>query len=220
MNSPDNDRPFPWLPPLSLVVIALIVWLLTFPPAVVSAHAMVPFTITGQALLLFIVLRAFWAWPPMVRWITGMPLVHRIVFLTLIGGMIVGHYTLSTRKYFPFTTWFIFPAVREEDPVNCREFIATTASGQKVRLLIEQLFPSIVQVESLESLDDPHRYPPDMTQRVATVLAHEYNRQNPADPVHTVDLVQMSVQLHPPAGESRAQPSCLLLKRYDISSDQ
>jgi hypothetical protein len=38
--------------------------------------------------------------------------------------------------------------------------------------------------------------------------------------VQQIDLVLQAVELHPPANESRAQPSCELLKRYDISSDR
>jgi hypothetical protein len=38
--------------------------------------------------------------------------------------------------------------------------------------------------------------------------------------VRRIDLFVMAVQLHPPAGELRAQPSCELLKHYDISSSR
>jgi len=183
--------------------LALIVWMVSFA---------IPLRLAGQAYLLLVVLLAFRYWPPMIRWVTSMAVPHRIVFGILIGGMIMGHYTLNGRTYFPFVSWEIFPFVREDDPVTCREFIATTASGDKVRLLVEQLFPSIVQVNPLES------YPPETIERLARALAKVYNEHHAADPVRGVDLVLMAVQLHPPASESRAQPSCELLKHYDISS--
>jgi hypothetical protein len=171
-----------------------------------------PFKTVGQLFLLFILLRAFCRWPPMIRWVTSMPVVHRVVFGVLIGSMILGHYTLNGRTYFPYVAWEIFPFVNERDPITCREFIAVTESGNKVRLLVEQLFPSIVQVNPLDS------YSPETTEHLARALAKVYNERHAGDPVRRVDLFVMAVQLHPPAGESRAQPSCELLKRYDISS--
>lgn len=201
-----------WLPPLSLVVVALLTGLFSFTP---PSLRLSPFAITGQALLLILVLRAFCSWPPMIRWATSMPIPHRVVFGLVLGGMILGHYTLNSRAYFPYVAWEIFPFVNERDPVTCPEFIATTASGQKVRLLIEQLFPSIVQIYSL---DDPNRFPPEKLDHLARTLAKAYNEQHAADPVRQVDLVLMAVHLHPPANESRAEPSCQLLQRYDISS--
>ena len=179
-----------------------------------------PFRTVGQLFLLFILLRAFCYWPPMIRWVTSMPVVHRVVFGVLIGGMICGHYTLNGRTYFPFVSWEIFPFVREGDPVTCREFIATTNEGRKVRLLVEQLFPSIVQIDPMEVFDDPRYYPPGTTEHLARALAKAYNDHHPDDPVWRVDLMVLAVQLHPPASESRTQPSCELLQRYDISSGQ
>jgi hypothetical protein len=90
--------------------------------------------------------------------------------------------------------------------------MATTAGGKSVRLLVEQLFPSIVQFN-----------PPDdnnsiaMT-RLVDALAKAYDRQHPADPVRRVDLVQLSVKLHPSADQSDHSPTCELLKSYDVSS--
>lgn len=110
--------------------IALIIWLVSFA---------VPLKLAGQAYLLIIILLAFRYWPPMIRCVTSMPAPHRVVFGVLIGSMILGHYTLNGRTYFPFVVWEIFPFAREDDPVTCREFIATTESGNKVRLLVEQL---------------------------------------------------------------------------------
>jgi hypothetical protein len=101
--------------------------------------------------------------------------------------------------------------------VTCRQFLATTASGKKVRLLAEQLFPSIVQIDEMENLDDPRYFPPDTTDRLALALAKAYNDRHADDPVRQVDLVVLAVQLHPPATESRALPSCELLKHYEIS---
>jgi hypothetical protein len=51
-------------------------------------------------------------------------------------------------------------------------------------------------------------------------MARVYNEHHGGDPVRQVDLMIMAVQLHPPASESRALPSCELLKHYAISSDR
>ncbi len=209
MSEASKDSPL-WLPPLSLVVIALMVWQLSF-----SSTPLVPFVVTGQALLLFITLRAFCYWPPLARWVKSMPAFHRAAFFLLIGGMIVGHYTVDSRRFYPYVSWFIFPSVREDDPVTCREFIATTSGGKQVRLIVEQLFPSIVQIYPL---DDPQHFSDAQLDDLAPSLAAAYNRLHPDDPVRNVDLVVMAVKLHPPSTESRAEPSCQLLKRYEISS--
>src|ERR1700683_3485053 len=119
------------------LAIGLIIWMVSFA---------IPLKLAGQAYLLIIILLAYRYWPPMIRWAASMPMPHRIVFGLLLGGMILGHYTLNGRTYFPFVVWEIFPFVHEDDPVTCRQFIATTASGAKVRLLVEQLVPSIVQI--------------------------------------------------------------------------
>jgi len=228
MNEASEERPL-WLPPISLVVILLIVCLASFVSWPTTSPEMagkigektsspiIPFNLTGQALLLYIVVRGFCYWPPMVRWITSMPLFHRGMFALLVGGMIVGHYTLDSRNFYPYVSWFIFPTVREDDPVTCREFIATTASGQKVRLLVEQLFPSIVQIYPL---DDPKHYSDALIDELARTLTTAYNQHHPDNPVRNVDFVVMAVKLHPPASESRTEPSCQLLKRYDFSSDR
>jgi hypothetical protein len=197
-----------WLPPISLVAIALLIAMVSF------LFPLVPLRVTGQALLLMMILRAFCYWPPMGRWAAAMPVPHRVVFGLILAGMVLGHYTFNTRRYFPFVAWEIFPFVSAHDPVTCRQFLATTASGKKVRLLAEQLFPSIVQIENL---DDPRYFPPDTTDRLALALAKAYNDRHADDPVRQVDLVVLAVQLHPPATESRALPSCELLKHYEIS---
>ena len=186
-----------------VLCIALIMWLVSYA---------VPLKLAGQAYLLLVILLAFRYWPPMIRCVASMPVAHRIVFGLLIGCMALGHYTLRGRSYFPFIVWEIFPFAREDDPVTCREFIATTASGDKVRLLVEQLFPSIVQVNPLDG------YSPEATEHLARALAKAYNQHHADDPVQQIDLFVMAVRLHPPAGESRAQPSCELLNHYDISS--
>jgi len=180
----------------------------------------VPLRLAGQGYMMILILLAFRYWPPMIRWVKSMPVVHRVVFAVLIGSMIAGHYTLNGRTYFPYVTWEIFPFVNERDPVTCRAFIATTNSGHKVRLLVEQLFPSVVQIDPVEMMDDPHYYPPGTTEHLARTLAKVYNELHADDPVWRVDLMLLAVQLHPPAGESRANPSCELLQRYDISSGQ
>ncbi|MEJ0000775.1 MAG: hypothetical protein WDO13_17355 [Verrucomicrobiota bacterium] len=200
-----------WLPPISIVAIAMLVVLVSF------VFPLVPVAITGQLALLLILVRAFAGWPPLARWVATMPVPHRVVFALLLGGMLLGHHSLNSRAGFPFVVWEIFPFVHEPDPVTCREFIATTAGGAKVRLLAEQQFPSIVQIDPLDALDDPRLYPPGTTERLARALAAMYNAHHPADPVRTVDLVQVAVPLHP-LGQTRAQPACELLTRYTVSS--
>ena len=187
--------------PIIVACLALIVWKISL---------VVPFALAGQAYLIILVLLAFRYWPPMARLVVRMPVFHRFVFAFIIGGMIVGHFRLETRKYFPFIPWEIFSALREENPVTCRELVATTAGGKSVRLLVEQLLPSIIQF----NLPDK----PEETERLTRVLAKIYNEQHPEDPVRHVDLMVMAVQLHPSVHESRPQPSCELLQRYDISS--
>jgi len=194
-------------PAITAIVICLCltltVWKISF---------IVPLRVAGQAYLVIIVLLAFRYWPPMVRWIARMPIPHRIIFALLIGGMIVGHFTLSTHKFFPFVAWEIFPAVREEDPVTCREYIATTANGKSIRLLVEQLVPSIVQFDIPKD--------PAAIEHLAHVLAKIYNQKHADDPIQRVDLMVMAVNLHPSSDESRLEPSCELLKHYDISLDR
>jgi len=208
-------KPLRLHPALSAAIIALclaaIVYMVSFA---------IPLKLAGQAYLIVIILLAFRYWPPMIRMVKSMSVPHRIVFGVLIGSMIMGHYTLNGRTYFPFVTWEIFPFVHENNPVTCREFIATTEDGAKVRLLVEQLFPSVVQIDPADAFDNPRWYPPGTTEKVARVLAKAYNEQHPGNPVWRVDLMELAVQLHPPAGESRPLPSCELLKRYDISSGQ
>jgi hypothetical protein len=190
--------------------LALIIWAVSY---------IVPLALAGQAYMMLVILLAFRYWPPMFRWVASMPALHRLVFASLIGAMLLGHFTIRGRPWYPFIGWEIFPFVHQNDPVTCREFIATTESGAKVRLLVEQLFPSIVQIDPLDSLDNPGSYPPGSTESLARALAKVYNEMHPHDPVRQVDLFDMAVKLHPPAGESR-QPSCELLKHYDVSSDQ
>jgi hypothetical protein len=193
------------------ICLVLIIWMVSYA---------VPLKLAAQAYLLLILLLAYRYWPPMKQWVATMPIPHRIVFSSLICGMIIGHFTLNGRTYFPFVNWEIFPFVHENDPVTCREFVATTEDGRKVRLLVEQLFPSIVQIDPVDALDNPQWYPPGTTEKLARALAKAYNEHHPDNPVWRVDLMELAVQLHPPAGETRTQPSCELLKRYDISSGQ
>jgi hypothetical protein len=209
-----------WLPPRSLIAMALMIVLGSFKWRFLPNGPMVPLAVTGQAFLIVLILRAFATWPPMKRWFISMPIVHRVVFSVLILGMIAGHYTFDGRTYFPYVTWEIFPNYTDEDPVTCDEFIATTESGKKVRLLAEQLFPSSVQTARIEDLSEARWFPPDTTEHLARALAKVYNQQHPDNPVWRVDLMRLAVQLHPPTSESRAKPSCELLKRYDISSGQ
>jgi hypothetical protein len=161
-------------------------------------------------------LRALWYWPPFAAWLRGMPVAHRIVFGLLVGGMILGHYTFNGRTYFPFVAWEIFPQMEKGDTVKAGEFTGHTASGAKVRLLAEQLFPSLVQIDRVETLDAA--YGPGTTDDLALALAKMYNAHHPADPVTQVDLTEVAVNLHPPASELHDKPSCELLKSYDVSS--
>ncbi len=156
---------------------------------------------------LLIALRAA---PPMARHLAGMPAVHRAIIYGLILAVVAGHFTLQQKRYFPFVVWDIFCAVSEQETVFCRELIGTTASQKKVRLLVEQLYPSIIQ------FDLPPRDQPDKLDLLVSALARTYNQQHPADPLREVDLMLMAVKLHPPAGESR-QPSCEFLQRFDLS---
>jgi hypothetical protein len=205
-----SARPY-WIPPLSFVAITFIICVISF------FKPLVPLAVTGQLLLLLIILRAFWYWPPMHRCLHSMPAAHVIVFSVLLGAMILGHYSLNSRAYFPYIAWEIFPFMREEDPVACRELIATTASGKKERLLVEQLFPSITQFNL--PLDEKGAPLPSMNALVQA-LARVYGERHADDPVRRVDLVVLSVPLHPPAGESNHQPSCEFIKSYDITSDR
>lgn len=174
------------------------------------------FQLAGQWFAVIALFLAFRYWPPMKRLVVSMPVPHRLIFLILIGAMALGHLTIRPRTYYPFVAWEIFPGITKEiqDPIICPEFIATTASGKKVRLLVEQLFPSITQVTRI------NEYPPTQVDDLTNVLVKAYDQQHPGDPVRSVDLMVMAVRLHPPATESRAQPSCELLKRYDFSSGQ
>ena len=201
-------------PAISGTIIALltgtIVWLASFSP-----WRIVPFSLAGQAYMTIAILLAFRYWPPMTRFVLSMPAVHRVVFGLLIGCMILGHYTLNGRTYFPFVVWEIFPHPEEKrDAVIAPEFMATRADGTKVRLIVEQLFPSLVQIDRVETMS------PEATEKLAHVLARKYNQLHPDNPVQQVDLVNMAVELHPPANESRAEPSCELLKHYDVSPDR
>jgi hypothetical protein len=150
--------------------------------------------------------------PPIPRLLERMPAYHRSVFFLLLAGVVIGHFTLSTRRYFPFVAWDIFAAVSEKSPVSCRELIGTTAEGKSVRLLVEQLFPSIIQ------FDLPPDDQPEKMESLVHALAKAYNERHAADPLRRVDLMLMAVELHPPPLERRDQPSCELLQRYDISS--
>jgi len=156
---------------------------------------------------------AFRSAPPVVRWLAGLPLIHRTILYVLLTAVAAGHlFSFSTRTYFPFVAWDIFAAVSEQETVFCRELVGTTADGKPVRLLVEQLFPSVVQFD-LPSKDEPEK----MNSLVAA-LAKAYNARHAADPVREIDLMLMAVKLHPPPGQSHSQPSCELLQRYDISS--
>jgi hypothetical protein len=175
------------------------------------------FALVGQWLAVIALLLSFRYWPPMFRLVKSMPVPHRLVFGLILGAMILGHLTIRPTRYFPFMPWYIFTGVSNADQVTCQEFIATTVSGRKVRLLVEQLFPSVVQIYPL---DDKNRFPPGSVDHLTHVLAKAYNTQHGDDPVLQVDLMLMTVQLHPSTTESRSQPPCELIKHYDVSLDQ
>jgi hypothetical protein len=205
-------QPF-WRPPLSLVAILPLMAFLCLP--IFTPSPLVPLAVAAQGLLVIIVLRGFCYAPQIKSWVTGMPPLHRVVLGCLTGAMILGHFTLDKRSYFPFVAWEIFPVVREEDPVVCPELIATTAGGKKVRLLTEQLFPSIVQIDPL---NDERFYPPGRLEELVRATARMYGQLHPDDPVHYVDLMMVSVPLHPSPDELRNFPSYEWRKRYEISS--
>jgi hypothetical protein len=194
----------PWLPPISLVAMAALTVLVSF------VFPLVPFRLTGQALLLAVLVRAFCGWPALRRWAGAMPWPHRTVLAVLILGMIAGHFTLQPRRFFPFVSWEIFTRAPEVDPVTCREFIATTANGKTKRLLVEQLFPSIVQFNPPADNDSTA-----MSDLVAA-MARVYNEHHTDDPARKIDLVLQSVPLHPAANE--AFPPCELIKSFSVSS--
>ena len=188
-----------WFPPISFVGIGVGVYLVSFFHLPPYKTALLPFAITGQLALLLVLLRTIWKWPPFMQWLVGMPLAHRIVFGVLIGGMILGHYTLNGRTYFPFVVWEIFPhAEGNSEVVKAQQFYGKTASGAKVRLLAEQLFPSIIQIDRVETLDGA--YGAGTTDDLALALATMYNAQHPNDPVREVDLMEAAVNLHPAGG--------------------
>ncbi len=208
-----------WFPPISFVGIGAGVYLVSFFHPW-SPTPLLPFAITGQLALLLVLVRVLWKWTPFAQWIKAMPVAHRIIFGLLLGGMFFGHYTLNGRTYFPFVVWEIFPHGEGSSTViKAQQFYGTTGSGKKVRLLAEQLFPSIIQIDRVEELGNPKDFPPGTVDNLAMALAKMYNAQHPADPVREVDLVEAAVNLHPPAGELRNEPSCELLKSYDVSPD-
>jgi len=205
-----------WFPPISYVGIGAGVYLVSFFHLPPYKTPLLPLAITGQLALLLVMVRVLWKWPPFAAWLAAMPWAHRLVFGLLLAGMILGHFTLNGRQWFPFVAWEIFPhAEGNADVVTAQQFYGRTASGAKVRLLVEREFPSIIQIDRIETLD--RAYGPGTTDDLALALAKRYNANHPGDPVRAVDLVQTSVDLHPPAGESRTEPSWKLLKSYDVS---
>jgi hypothetical protein len=184
---------------------------------VVCAAAVLAFTwqihrVVLQVYALIALFIAFHAAPPVARWRAGVPVVHCAIFYSLLAAVVAGHFSMNKERYFPFVAWNIFSKVNEEQIVSCPELIGTTANGKSVRLLVEQLFPSIVQFD----LPPPDK--PDQMARLVTALAKAYNARHAADPVREVDLMLMAVKLHPPPGQSHSEPSCEFLHRYDISS--
>jgi hypothetical protein len=202
MNKKEEAAPF-WLPPLSLAAIAVMTIILW-----ATDHRSIGYV--GQAALLAVLARAFIYWPATRRWAARIPTPHRVVLAVLLLAMVIGHLTLQSARYFPFVAWEIFPLVREEDPVTCREFIATTSDGRTKRLLVEQLFPSIVQFNPPADNDSP------AMAKLVDAMARAYNEQHPAVPTQRIDLVRVSIPLHPAAGQPF--PSCELIKSFPIFS--
>jgi hypothetical protein len=202
MNENEEAAPF-WLPPLSLAAIAVMTIILW-----ATDHRSIGYI--GQAALLAVLARAFIYWPTTRRWAARIPVPHRVVLAGLLLAMVIGHLTLQAARYFPFVAWEIFPTVREEDPVTCREFIASTADGWTKRLLVEQLFPSIVQFNPPADNDSP------AMAKLVEAMARVYNAHHAAAPVQRIDLVRVSIPLHPAPGQPF--PTCELIKSFPISS--
>ncbi len=159
------------------------------------------------------VLVALRAAPPMARWLASIPVAHRSVSYVLLAAVVAGHFTLQQKRYYPFVVWDIFSAVGEQETVFCRELVGTTATGKQVRLLVEQLFPSIIQ------FDLPPDSQPEAMNRLVAALVQQYNAHHADDPVREVDLMLLAVKLHLPPGQTRSQPSCELLQRFDLSPE-
>ena len=149
--------------------------------------------------------------PSISRWLAATPLPHRIVLYSLLAAVVAGHFTLQQKRYFPFIVWDIFSSVSDQETVFCRELIGTTSSDKQVRLLVEQLYPSIIQ------FDLPSDKEPAKLNLLVAAMVKTYNAQHPSDPLREVDLMLMAVKVHLPPGETRSQPSCELLQRFDLS---
>jgi hypothetical protein len=194
----------PLLTALGLAVILVCLALLTF--FFWPVHGVL-FEIYVLAAIFLALRRA----PPVARWLAATPAAHRLVVYALIVAVVAGHFTFSTRRFFPFVAWNIFAAVSEQETVFCRELIGTTASQKQVRLLVEQLYPSIVQ------FDLPPSGQSAKLDLLVSAMARTYNAHHADDPLREVDLMLMAVKLHPPPGQTHSQPSCELLQRFDLS---
>lgn len=165
-----------------------------------------------QIFAVAVVLAGLHAAPPISRWLAATPVAHRSILYLLLALVVAGHFTLQQKKYYPFVVWDIFSAVNEQQTVFCRELIGKTASDKQVRLLVEQLYPSIIQ------FDLPSDKEPEKMALLVAAMAKTYNAQHPSDPLREVDLMLMAVKVHHPLEETRPQPSCELLQRFDLSS--
>lgn len=164
-----------------------------------------------QIFAVAVILAVLHAAPPIRRWLAGTPVAHRAVLYLLLAAVVAGHFTLQQRRYFPFVVWDIFSSVSDQETVFCRELIGKTASDKQVRLLVEQLYPSIIQ------FDLPSDKEPAKMDRLVAAMAKTYNAQHPSDPLREIDLMLMAVKVHHPPEETRSQPSCELLQRFDLS---
>jgi len=153
----------------------------------------------------------FLSLPPIFQWLGELPRLHCLIVFLLFAAVVRGHFTFSTRTYFPFVAWNIFAAVSNQETVFCRELIGTTASQKKVRLLVEQLYPSIVQFDLPPSGQSAN------LDLLVSAMARTYNAHHANDPLREVDLMLMAVKLHPPPGQTHRQPSCEFLQHFDLS---
>ncbi len=192
------------LPPLGFAVILACLALLTFFFWPIRGVLFQVYALAG-------ILLALQHAPPVARWLAATPVAHRLIVYALILAVVAGHFTLSTRRFFPFVAWDIFSSVSEQETVFCRELIGTTASQKQVRLLVEQLYPSIIQFDLPPSTQSAN------LDLLVSAMARTYDAHHPADPLREVDLMLMAVKLHPPPGQTHRQPSCELLQRFDLS---
>ncbi len=153
--------------------------------------------------------------PPVFRLIKQMSPAHLVVMILCVGSFLVGHLWISSRATFPIMSWYIFTGPNDFDEVRCREMFGVFKDGKEKRLLVEQIFPSIVQFNlPIDSVDGKRS--PSMP-RIIFAIGAEYNRLHPDNPVIRVDLRELVVPVRPSSPEQK--PSWTSLESYTISSD-